>query len=161
LLLGAYQAGLFLDLNYLYAFVDMKNGFIHLSETKNGKPRSIPINKTLLTTLNNITRRLDIPSVFFNPKTGKRYTDIKKAFNNACEKAGISDYTFHDNRHTFASNLVMAGVDLATLKELLGHANIKMTLRYSHLAPAHMKKAVNILDTKLKENSTVQKLYNS
>ena len=99
--------------------------------------------------------------MFFNPKTGKRYNDIKKAFNRACEKSGISDYTFHDNRHTFASSLVMAGVDLATVKELLGHKDIKITLRYSHLAPAHMKKAVNILDSKLKENSTRQILYNS
>ena len=55
----------------------------------------------------------------------------------------------------------MAGIDLTTVKELLGPKDIKMTLRYSHLAPAHMKKAVNILDSKLKENSTVQLLYNS
>ena len=53
------------------------------------------------------------------------------------------------------------GGDLVALKEILGHADIKMTLRYSHLASAHMKKAMNILDSKLKENSTIQLLYNS
>jgi integrase len=141
--------------------VDINNGYIHLSDTKSGKRRSIPINETLYKTLKSIERRLDVQYVFFNPKTGKRYNDIKKAFNRACEKAGISDYTFHDNRHTFASQLLMGGGDLVALKEILGHADIKMTLRYSHLASAHMKKAVNILDTKLKENSTVQLLYNS
>jgi integrase len=141
--------------------VDINNGYIHLSDTKSGKRRSIPINETLYKTLKSIDRRLDVQYVFFNPKTGKRYNDIKKAFNRACEKAGISDYTFHDNRHTFASQLLMGGGDLVALKEILGHADIKMTLRYSHLASAHMKKAVKILDSKLKENSTIQKLYNS
>jgi integrase len=141
--------------------VDMKNGFIHLSDTKSGKRRSIPINETLYKTLKSIDRRLDVQYVFFNPKTGKHYNDIKKAFNRACEKAKITDFRFHDLRHTFASQLLMGGGDLVVLKEILGHADIKMTLRYSHLASAHMKKAVNILDSKLKENSTVQLLYNS
>ena len=129
--------------------------------TKSGKRRSIPINETLLVTLKSLERRLDIPYVFFNPKTGKRYSDIKKAFNKTCEKAKISDFRFHDLRHTFASQLLMGGGDLVALKEILGHADIKMTLRYSHLASAHMKNAVNLLNSKLKENSTVQLLYNS
>lgn len=142
--------------------VDMKNGFINLSDTKSGKRRSIPINETLYKTLKLIDRRLDVQYVFFNPATGKHYYDIKKAFNRACEKVKITDFRFHDLRHTFASQLLMGGGDLVALKEILGHADIKMTLRYSHLASAHMKKAVNILDSKLKEvNSTVQKLYNS
>ena len=110
---------------------------------------------------NSLIPRLGIPFVFYNPQTGKRYSDIKKAFNRACDKAKITDFRFHDLRHTFASQLLMGGGDLVALKEILGHADIKMTLRYSHLASAHMKKAVNLLDTKLKENSTIQKLYNS
>jgi integrase len=141
--------------------VDMKNGFINLSDTKSGKRRSIHINKTLQEMLNSLVPRLDIPYVFFNPRTEKPYTDVKKAFNNACEKAKITDFRFHDLRHTFASQLLMGGGDLVALKEILGHADIKMTLRYSHLASAHMKKAVNMLDDKLKENSTIQNLYNS
>ena len=57
------------------------------------------------------------------------------------------DFHFHDLRHTFASHLIMSGVDITTVSRLLGHKSLKMTLRYSHLAPAHLKNAVNILDT--------------
>ena len=51
--------------------------------------------------------------------------------------ASIPNYTWHTNRHTFASRLVMAGVDLRTVQELLGHKSITTTMRYAHLAPTH------------------------
>ena len=58
----------------------------------------------------------------------------------------IPHFRFHDLRHTFASTLVMAGVDIRTVAELLGHKDISMTMRYTHLAPDHMSKAVAVLD---------------
>ncbi|HXW68163.1 MAG TPA: site-specific integrase, partial [Dissulfurispiraceae bacterium] len=128
--------------------VDLKHGFILLKsdETKNGERREIPINATLRTTLQGLTRRLDVPYVFFDPATGKPYGEVKRSFKSALRRAKIQDFHFHDLRHTFASHLVMAGVDLTTVKELLGHKNITTTLRYAHLAPEHKVKAMVIYD---------------
>jgi len=66
---------------------------------------------------------------------------IKKLYN----KAGIKGYTAHTLRHTFASYLVMSGVDISTIKELLGHSKIETTMIYSHLSSEHLKKAVEKL----------------
>ena len=96
-----------------------------------------------------LIRRLDVPYVFYDPATGKPYQDVKRSFKTALRKTKIRDFHFHDLRHTFASHLVMAGVDITTVKELLGHKTLTMTLRYSHLAPSHKVKAVDILDNTL------------
>ena len=85
----------------------------------------------------------------FPSETGETPLDannfMNRIFNPALERANISDFRWHDLRHTFASRLTMAGVDLRTLQELLGHKTIKMTVRYSHLSPTHTLEAVNKL----------------
>ncbi len=126
--------------------VDLKNRLILLDKTKNGERREIPINKTLLNTLSILARHIKCDYVFYNPDTLKPYYDIKKSFGKALKKAHILDFRFHDLRHTFASWLVMGGIDLTTVKELLGHKDVKMTLRYSHLAASHISNAVKILE---------------
>ncbi|MHB8232054.1 MAG: site-specific integrase [bacterium] len=130
--------------------VDLKNRIILLDKTKNGERREIPVNDTLYRALSGLTRRLDIKLVFPNPETLKQYYDLKGTFGRALAKSHITDFRFHDLRHTFASRLVMKGIDLTTVKELLGHKDVKMTLRYAHLAPAHIRKAVEILDDRCK-----------
>jgi len=167
-------------LNLKWDQVDLIHGFILLSDrdTKNMERREIPINGTLKETFlslsgGKLTRRIDVPYVFYDPKTGKPYGSTKKSFTTACRRAGIRDFHFHDLRHTFASHLVMRGIDLVTVKELLGHKSLTMTLRYSHLAPSHKASAVNVLDGAFSDNEhyadinngactkkdTIQKLY--
>jgi integrase len=82
----------------------------------------------------------------FRARDGSWYQDISTAFATAVRRAEIVDFTFHDLRHTFASRLIMAGVDLTTVKELMGHKHIAMTLRYAHLAPGHTRFAIAVLD---------------
>jgi len=129
--------------------VDLKNGYIYVENSKSSESRTIPMNEKLLSLFRKMfeERKLSSEYVFVNPKTGAKYQDIKKAFASTLKKAQIKNFHFHDLRHTFASHLVMAGVDLTTVKELLGHKDIKMTLRYSHLAPEHKQKAVAVLDS--------------
>ncbi|MGD0275803.1 MAG: site-specific integrase [Syntrophales bacterium] len=146
-------------LNLKWDNVDLRHGFILLDHTKNGERREIPINATLRDTLAGMVRRLDVPYVFISNKTGERYGNLQRSFNTACRRAGIKDFHFHDLRHTFASQLVMAGIDLTTIKELLGHKTLTMTLRYAHLAPSHKVNAVDILDKTINKTPTIQKLY--
>jgi site-specific recombinase XerD len=108
-----------------------------------------------------MTRRLDIPWVFYDPKTGNRYKEVKRSFHTALRKAKIQGFHIHDIRHCFASHLVMAGIDLTTVKELLGHKTLTMTLRYAHLAPSHKVKAVNILDSLINKNKATSQLLHS
>ena len=82
----------------------------------------------------------------FSSFNNQPYDNVKRSFKTALDKAGIKNFRFHDLRHTFASHLVMGGVDLLTVKELLGHKKIDMTLRYSHLSCGHKFKAVQTLD---------------
>jgi integrase len=135
--------------------VDLRHGFILLSTTKNGERREIPINTTVEDVLNEIPHSVESVHVFTN-RNGSPYRDMKKSFHTAIRSAGIHDFKFHDLRHTFASHLVMAGIDLTSVKELMGHKSLTMTMRYSHLSPTHKRKAVNTLDQVLNNGGEVK-----
>ena len=131
-------------LNLKWDDVDMTHWFILLANTKNGEKREVPIAETLRKTLKELFRgsqmrpqRIDVPYVFHDYTTGSPYLNVQRSFTTACRKANIKDFRFHELRHTFASHLVMAGIDLTTIKELLGHKTLTMTLRYAHPAPSH------------------------
>jgi len=81
----------------------------------------------------------------FPAKNGRPFHNVRKAREGALSDAGITKFRWHDMRHHFASRLVMAGVNLNTVRELLGHADLRMTLRYAHLAPEHKAAAVEKL----------------
>jgi integrase len=78
--------------------------------------------------------------------------DWRHWFEDAVEKAGVEDFHFHDIRHTFGSRLIMQGVDIRTVQELMGHKDIRVTMKYSHLADDHRKAAVE----KMKPPATQQ-----
>jgi integrase len=78
--------------------------------------------------------------------TGRVFPNLKpRWFLDAVREAKIEDFKWHDLRHTFASRLVMAGVDIRTVQELMGHKSITMTMRYAHLSPKHRTEALEKL----------------
>lgn len=89
--------------------------------------------------------RLGTDPVFPSVRTGDALQGSRGWFSTALEEAKIGEYTWHCNRHTFASRLVMAGVDLRTVVELLGHKTLQMVMRYAHLATEHQASAVDRL----------------
>ncbi|MCG8007984.1 MAG: site-specific integrase [Candidatus Thiodiazotropha lotti] len=114
---------------------------------KSGKTRHINLNDTALSALQAWQKQCDRSyKLVFPGRKGNPLDNIRKSWEGLLERANIQNFRWHDMRHHFASKLVMAGVDLNTVRELLGHADLKMTLRYAHLAPEHKAAAVAKLD---------------
>ena len=138
--------------------VDWNENVLHIRIKENWSPkggeRKIPMNDAVCSILKNVQSKVNFPDGnksfhrwIFTTKTGSqvRQQGTWTAFKLACRKAGIEDATLHSLRHTFASHLVMAGVDLATVSKLLGHKDISTTMIYSHLSPDHLRGAVEKL----------------
>jgi integrase len=127
--------------------IDFERRQIHLPKTKNGDPRTIPLNSVALAALKELLGQGKMRSVpvFPSARSGESLQGSRGWFPGVLEEAKIEGYTWHCNRHTFASRLVMAGVDLRTVAELLGHRTLQMVMRYSHLAPEHQASAVDRL----------------
>ena len=129
--------------------VDFANGLLTVPRSKHGGVRRVPMNDTVRDLLRSLPSRLKSPYVFpsANPETPLDANNfVRRVFLPALAKAGIEAFRWHDLRHTFASRLVMAGVDLRTVQELMGHKTLAMTLRYAHLSPAHQLDAVQRLN---------------
>ena len=135
-------------LNLKWHDIDFKRGIIYLLHTKNNEKREIPINDAERAALIKVRKHPDSPYIFCG-NDGKPFHDTRTSFFTALKKSGIINFRFHDLRHTFASQLVMSGVDINTVRELLGHKSLEMTLRYSHLSPDHKKRAVDILGKRM------------
>jgi len=131
--------------NLRRADIDLKQKILTVRGTgaKSGHTRFIPLNHEAFSLLSNWLEERDGTDedyVFASPKSGGRLTNIKSAWLELMKLADIKKFRFHDLRHTFASNLVMKGADLYSVKELLGQ-----TQRYAHLAPKHKAKVVELL----------------
>jgi integrase len=113
----------------------IRGEFIYLEETKTDQARQIPLNEDIEKCLKGIRRRQELRCEYVLPdEKGRPIKDIKTAFVRACRRAGIRDLRPHDFRHTFASHYMMRGGSLAALQKIMGHAEIKMTMRYAHLS---------------------------
>jgi integrase len=114
------------------------------TSAKSGNTRHIPLNSEAMTVLTAWRKESKGELVFPGPE-GKRMARIDTAWNSLVIGAKIRNFRLHDCRHHFASRLVQAGVDLNTVRELLGHSEIKTTLIYSHLAPSNLRAAVEAI----------------
>ncbi|MBM3192006.1 MAG: site-specific integrase [Chlamydiae bacterium] len=118
--------------------IDLENKRIILEETKNGERRAVPLVGHALDLMTTYfkNRRRDT-DLLFPGKDPKKVTDIRFPWEKALQDAMITDFKFHDLRHTFASYLAMRKATLTELRSLLGHKSASMTARYSHLSEAH------------------------
>jgi integrase len=118
--------------------IDFRNRMITVPRSKHGERRHIPMHRLVREILVQLSRQAKGPHVFpeFPPD---------EWFPKVCMRAQVADFTWHCLRHTFASRLVMAGVDLRTVQELMGHKSIITTMRYAHLAPKHLAEAIERL----------------
>jgi integrase len=117
---------------------------------KSDKTRYMHLNDTAYDTLSKWKEQSEKTTsnalIFPSPKNGGQMDNCKNSWKALLKRAEIENFRWHDMRHDFASQLVMKGVDLNTVRDLMGHADLKMTLRYAHLAPENKLQAVKILD---------------
>lgn len=131
--------------------IDLARGIITLHETKNGERRILPLvgyAKELLKEHAKI-RVLHSGLVFPSAQNPKNPIDIRSAWETALKKAEITNFRFHDLRHSAASYLAMNGATLAEIAEVLGHKTLQMVKRYAHLSEAHTAKIVEKMNQKI------------
>jgi len=129
--------------------VNLANRVLTIPRSKHGGSRHVQLNDTAMAILRALPSRFHSRWVFPSA-TGKSPMSANnfryRVFEPAVRDAKVEDFRWHDLRHTFASRLAMGGVDLNTIRELMGHKTLAMTLRYTHLSPTHLHQAVKLLD---------------
>lgn len=125
--------------------VDFTRNDISVQRTKSGKPRSVPMNSRVRQLMLELRAASPEATYVFGGPTGKGLTDIKHGFGSALRRAGITNFRFHDLRHSAATRMAMAGVDIFTVSSILGHATIQMTMRYAHATDERKRSATEVL----------------
>src|SRR6266487_4484115 len=133
-------------LNLRWYDLDFASGFILVRDSKNGASRHVPMDATLSALFRAYPHRLGTDLVF-SSRCGGHIVDVRTGFLNSCKRAELTDLHFHDLRHTFASQFVMAGGDLYILKEILGHKSPAMAARYAHVSPTYLIKSIDRMNT--------------
>jgi len=143
--------------------IDLETGIMNVNRNlvrgfvgspKNNRSRIVPLTQNVLTMLK---RKKISGGYIFQNRKGKPmiYNSSRKKLKALCVKADIKEISWHALRHSFATHLIRKNVSVVTVKELLGHSDIKMTLRYSHLNLPVLKSAVDSLEPQLKINGTI------
>jgi integrase len=125
--------------------VSLTRRTVSLYTTKGKKTRHIPLNSVALKAFQRLKKGPRASGPVHLNTDGAPLRGSRDWFEPAVNLAQIENYTWHCNRHTFASRLVMAGVDIRTVAALMGHATIQMTMRYAHLSPEREQLAVDRL----------------
>ncbi|WP_029459927.1 tyrosine-type recombinase/integrase [Solidesulfovibrio alcoholivorans] len=146
--------------------VDLGRGVLTLRDTKSGKCRAAIMTDVVKDMLSaRQTGRL--PSgLVFPSRTGERIVEMSNTFQLVADGLGLNNgvidrrqkVVFHTLRHSFASWLVEQGVDLYTVKELMGHGTLAMTERYSHLSPDKLRRAVKTLEAGMEKAARNKKV---
>lgn len=124
--------------------VDMRTRTVSFPKTKNGESRSVPMTETFYNLLQRLPRPLDHKALVFPSLSADAVTI---GFGRLAKDLSLPNLKFHDLRHDVASTLTMAGVPQRSVMEILGHKDPRMTLRYQHLTPAHLRKAMTALES--------------
>jgi integrase len=144
-------------LNLTWHEVDLVGNAVLVRKSKSGEGRRIPMSTTVRRTLNDLNearqrkcsggaQQSETSQYVFTAPRGGFLGNLNRVWYAAIEHAGLVGLHFHDLRHTFASRLVMNGVDLFRVQTLMGHKSSRMTIRYAHLSPEHLRAAVATLD---------------
>lgn len=131
--------------------IDLARRMAVLHETKNGERRVLPLTGHALELLRARAkvRRIDTDLVFPGRRHPDKPLDLRTPFETALAAAGISDFRWHDLRHTAASYLAMNGASLAEIAEVLGHKTLAMVKRYAHLSEAHTAAVVEKMNARI------------
>ena len=122
--------------------VDLERKVWLIPTSKTGKARHVPLSQAAIDIIEKLPRFKDCPWLLPNPKTKEPFTDIKNPWDSARKAAGLGNLHLHDLRHSAASFMINAGIDLFAVGRILGHADHQSTMRYSHLANETLMKAV-------------------
>lgn len=132
--------------------IDLEGRVIEITENKSNKHIFKPINDTLLQYFQSIPEESRVGDVFINPITGRKCKEIKRAWKTVKEKANITNFRFHDLKHTVGTRLAEKCVPIPVIKEVLDHSDIKTTMRYVHTADKQILSAMNLLNSNRKDS---------
>ena len=135
--------------NLRWQDIDLKNELITIRSTKIGESRILPLAPIVVEELKSLPRSLRTDHILLNTKNGDRLGNFRKAWDTTLRRAGISNFRFHDLRHSFVSRKAMEGYSTATIKAFTGHKSIRTLERYAHISDSHLREAISGL--KLKE----------